>query len=223
MSRQPVDNRFPVGRGLNLAPLICLRRDSRRMTSARDAWPQRNSGSPTRSKCLGSCRPAKSHCAATTYICIRRLGTEVKRDNGWPHRGATTGRLMLLAAISRLVAQSRPPRPWHSPEERQVIGDAQRLQLPTVSVEFSRVYSLTDLIDLAEVHNPQTQAVWESAPAVIFEQVRVVVRRVVTRKLPAQPFTFGVLISLQPIRCPARITFAKCPRQFRHYWFSLAE
>jgi outer membrane protein len=78
------------------------------------------------------------------------------------------GRTIWLAVISRLFAQSpplSPERPWHSPEERQVIRDAQRLHLPALSIEPDRVYSLAELIDLAEAHNPETRVVWERARA----------------------------------------------------------
>jgi outer membrane protein len=84
-----------------------------------------------------------------------------------PQVGAS-GTLILLAAISRLFAQSPPlssDRPWHSPEERQVIRDGQRLRSQTLNIEPDRVYSLAELIDLAEAHNPDTRVVWEGARA----------------------------------------------------------
>src|SRR5579863_2247925 len=49
-----------------------------------------------------------------------------------------SGKIIFLAAVSRLATQSpplSPDRPWHSPEERQVISDEQRLHLPTLSIE----------------------------------------------------------------------------------------
>jgi outer membrane protein len=80
----------------------------------------------------------------------------------------TSGKIILLAAISRLFAQSPPlasDRPWHPPEERRVISDAQRLHSQTLGVEPDRAYSLAELIDLAEAHNPETRVAWESARA----------------------------------------------------------
>ena len=58
-----------------------------------------------------------------------------------------------------------PDRPWHSTEERATITDSQRLHLPAFRVEPDRVYSLADLIDLAEAHNPDTRVAWEGARA----------------------------------------------------------
>ena len=100
--------------------------------------------------------------------CISRLGTEVKRNHKRMLRVGTHSKVILLAAISRLFAQSpalSPDRPWHSPEERQVISDAQRLHYQSLRIEPDRAYSLAELIDLAEAHNPETRVVWESARA----------------------------------------------------------
>jgi hypothetical protein len=70
------------------------------------------------------------------------------------------GTIILLAAISGLFGQSPPlssDRPWHSPEERQVLGDAQRLPSRAFSIEPDKAYSLAELIDLAEANNPETR------------------------------------------------------------------
>jgi outer membrane protein len=78
------------------------------------------------------------------------------------------GKIILLAATSCLFAQSpplSPDRAWHSSGKRQVISDQQCLQLPALSIEPDRIYSLAELIDLAEAHNPQTRVAWESARA----------------------------------------------------------
>jgi outer membrane protein TolC len=78
------------------------------------------------------------------------------------------GKITLLAVIGRLFAQSpplSPDRPWHSPEERQVVKDGQRFHSQSPFVEPTRAYSLAELIDLAEANNPETRVVWESARA----------------------------------------------------------
>jgi outer membrane protein len=84
-------------------------------------------------------------------------------------RLARTARIIVvLTAISRLFAQSPPAssaRPWHSSEERETIRDAQRFHPPTVRIEPERIYSLSELIDLAESHNPETRVAWENARA----------------------------------------------------------
>jgi outer membrane protein TolC len=67
-----------------------------------------------------------------------------------------------------LLAQSPPPsadRPWHTPEERQIGNDAKRFRPAPFRIERERVYSLSELIDLAEGHNPETRVAWENARA----------------------------------------------------------
>jgi outer membrane protein len=92
--------------------------------------------------------------------------TQSTANVAWLTRTALT--IVLWAATMPIFAQSpavSPDRPWHSPQERQVISDAQRLHLPALSIEPDRVYSLAELIDLAEAQNPETRVAWESARA----------------------------------------------------------
>jgi len=80
----------------------------------------------------------------------------------------TALKVVLLTAISRLLAQSPPVSPnrsWHSPEEQRITRDARRFHLPALPIESDRVYSLTELIDLAEARNPETRVAWENARA----------------------------------------------------------
>jgi len=70
--------------------------------------------------------------------------------------------------VGRLFAQSpplSPDRPWHSSQEVKIITDARRFHLPTLGIESDKIYSLTELIGLAEAHNPETRVAWESARA----------------------------------------------------------
>ncbi len=49
----------------------------------------------------------------------------MNRNHIWAHRALVSGKFILLAALSRLFAQSQPispDRPWHSPEGHQVIS-----------------------------------------------------------------------------------------------------
>jgi hypothetical protein len=76
--------------------------------------------------------------------------------------------VVLMTTIGRSVAQSPPAspgRPWHSPEERQIVTEARRVPSPPLPIDPARVYSLAELIDLAEAHNPETRVAWESARA----------------------------------------------------------
>src|ERR1700677_1964111 len=58
-----------------------------------------------------------------------------------------------------------PERPWHSPQEQQIGREAQRFRQPGFRIDADKIYSLAELIDLAEAHNPQTRVAWESAVA----------------------------------------------------------
>lgn len=87
-------------------------------------------------------------------------------DIRWLKRTAIT--VGLLATIAPIFAQSppsSPDRPWHSVEERQISSEARSSPKPTLRIESDRLYSLAELIDLAEAHNPATRAAWESARA----------------------------------------------------------
>ncbi|MGA8440259.1 MAG: TolC family protein [Candidatus Sulfotelmatobacter sp.] len=63
------------------------------------------------------------------------------------------------------VAPVSPNRPWHAVEERQIEADATKSFEPSFSVDPSKTYSLAELIDLAETHNPETRFAWERARA----------------------------------------------------------
>jgi outer membrane protein TolC len=70
--------------------------------------------------------------------------------------------------ITSIFAQSppaSPDRPWHSVEERQLTNDGKRFRQPAFRVESDQTYSLAELIDLAETHNPETRVAWENARA----------------------------------------------------------
>jgi len=76
--------------------------------------------------------------------------------------------LVLLTVVSRLLAQSppvSPDRPWHSPDERQITISGRWNHGPGPPVEPDKIYSLAELIDLAEAHNPETRVAWEGARA----------------------------------------------------------
>jgi outer membrane protein len=84
----------------------------------------------------------------------------------WLRRTAV--KIAFFTAIGRLFAQSppvSPDRPWHSAEERQITAGARRSPLPALRIDSDRVYSLAELIDLAEAHNPETRVAWEQARA----------------------------------------------------------
>jgi outer membrane protein len=76
--------------------------------------------------------------------------------------------LPILMAVIPVFAQSLPPspdRPWHSPDERQIVNDGKRFRQSAFPIGSDKTYSLAELIDLAEAHNPETRVAWERARA----------------------------------------------------------
>ena len=66
------------------------------------------------------------------------------------------------------VSQEAPPspdRPWHSQWEEQLAGVGKSPDAPEFSINPSTNYSLGELIDLAETHNPETRFAWQRARA----------------------------------------------------------
>jgi outer membrane protein len=79
----------------------------------------------------------------------------------------TSAAIVLMTAIGHSFAQSPPPspdRPWHSSEERQIVAETGHF-LSGLPIEPDKIYSLAELIDLAEAHNPETRVAWENARA----------------------------------------------------------
>ena len=75
---------------------------------------------------------------------------------------------MLVLSVGRVLAQSAPAaadRPWHSAGEQQIKDESKRFQQPRFGIEPDKVYSLAELVDLAEAHNPETRVAWERARA----------------------------------------------------------
>jgi outer membrane protein len=76
--------------------------------------------------------------------------------------------IVFWTVVSRLFAQSppiSPDGPWHSGGEQQIEDDAKHFSEPGYSIEPDRMYSLAELVDLAETHNPETRVAWERARA----------------------------------------------------------
>src|SRR6266403_1777117 len=80
----------------------------------------------------------------------------------------TTVPLLILMAAVPVFAQLppvSPDRPWHSSQEREIANDGKRYRQPAFPIEPDKAYSLAELIDLAESHNPETRVGWENARA----------------------------------------------------------
>ena len=87
-----------------------------------------------------------------------------------------TGRIRAHTAIlcvillfgSCVLAQSAPvspDHPWHGVGEQRIEADARNSRESSFSIDPAKNYSLAELIDLAETHNPETQLAWERARA----------------------------------------------------------
>jgi len=80
-------------------------------------------------------------------------------------------RAMFLAfLVCRAYAGSQeappsPDRPWHSAGEPGLQGEGRLLRPPEFPLDARTNYSLGELIDLAETHNPDTRVAWERARA----------------------------------------------------------
>src|SRR5215469_2708505 len=66
---------------------------------------------------------------------------------------------------SAQTAPVTPDHPWSSGYEQQVQAQNQSLPTPRFAVDANKAYSLPELIDLAEQHNPETRFAWERAKA----------------------------------------------------------
>ncbi len=60
-------------------------------------------------------------------------------------------------------APSTPDRPWSPPSGHYLSPALTKPQPPKYRLLPDRTYTLPELIDLAEVHNPETRAAWEAA------------------------------------------------------------
>ena len=80
----------------------------------------------------------------------------------------TTIALVILLAAIPVFAQSppaSPDRPWRNSDQWRITNDEKRLRQPAFPIEAGKAYSLAQLIDLAEAHNPETRVAWENAIA----------------------------------------------------------
>ncbi len=75
---------------------------------------------------------------------------------------------MILMAAIPVFAQSPPAspnRPWHNSDEWEITNYGKRVRQLAFPIEPDKAYSLAELIDLAEAHNPETRVAWENARA----------------------------------------------------------
>ena len=76
--------------------------------------------------------------------------------------------LLIVLFVIPAPSQSPPAasdRPWHSFEEQQIAKERKDLRQPALVIDPNKLYSLPELIDLAESYNPETRVAWERARA----------------------------------------------------------
>lgn len=76
--------------------------------------------------------------------------------------------LLMFVHPNIIHAQNAPPSPerqWLGPGEQQIKRDAERFQDSNLSIDGAKIYSLAELIDFAQSHNPETRFTWERARA----------------------------------------------------------
>jgi len=71
--------------------------------------------------------------------------------------------LMLTSSVLGQTVPASPEHPWHGSAEFSMKEDTGRVGDSRFAVDQSKTYSLPELIDLAEAHNPATRAAWERA------------------------------------------------------------
>ena len=75
---------------------------------------------------------------------------------------------VVLPFASCALAQSAPSSSdhvWHGSGEKQIEADARRFGKSRVTIDLDKTYSLVELINFAETHNPETHFGWERARA----------------------------------------------------------
>lgn len=74
--------------------------------------------------------------------------------------------ITVVACTNPVLGQSAagsPDHPWHALEEKSIEADAKRFSDARFKLDPEKIYSLADLIDLAETHNPDTRVAWQHA------------------------------------------------------------
>src|SRR5246127_5516458 len=77
--------------------------------------------------------------------------------------------VLILSHGASLALAQRPPvspdHPWHGLGETKIEAEARNFTEPGFNFDQEKTYSLPELINLAESHNPETRVAWEGARA----------------------------------------------------------
>src|SRR5882724_1448551 len=71
--------------------------------------------------------------------------------------------LLLASSVLGQTVPASPEHPWHGSAELKMQAYAKNVTDSRFTVDQSNTYSLAELIDLAQAHNPATRAAWERA------------------------------------------------------------
>ena len=71
--------------------------------------------------------------------------------------------LVLTSSVLGQTPPASPEHPWHGSAELKMQAYAKNVTHSKFTVDQSKTYSLAELIDLAQAHNPATRAAWERA------------------------------------------------------------
>lgn len=101
----------------------------------------------------------------TLRACSRRARGALQADVKFGHFTAVIAFLLCSLCAYGQTAPSSPDHPWHAPAERKLEEETRGVRNPGFSVDPAKTYSLAELVDLAESHNPDTRVAWERARA----------------------------------------------------------
>jgi outer membrane protein len=73
--------------------------------------------------------------------------------------------LLIAGPVFAQSAPASPDRPSHFAGEQQIEDAAKPFREPRFSIEPDRTYTLAELVNMAEEHNPETRVAWENARA----------------------------------------------------------
>jgi len=103
---------------------------------------------------------------------LRTTGPMVRQSRLRPSAAGAVVRAAIVLILSRgaslVLAQgapASPDHPWHGVAEKSIQADARNLTEVKLNFDPEKTYSLPELIDLAESHNPETRVAWEHARA----------------------------------------------------------
>jgi outer membrane protein len=81
------------------------------------------------------------------------------------HSAFLTATLLIANCVLAQSAPVSPDHPWHGLGEQRIEADAHKVPDTRYSIAAAKTYSLAELIDLAETHNPETRVAREHARA----------------------------------------------------------